>query len=198
MPIGRPPIPISLNEAEKAQLQSIARSLSLPHGMVRRAQIVLACAEGESHVAIAKRLGVSNMTVGKWRRRFHDHGIEGLDDEQRPGRPRTHDDERVAEVINTALQSPPANSTHWSVRALARHTGVSKSTVHRWFRLFNLQPHRQRHFKISNDPFFVDKVQDIVGLYLRPPDHAVVLCVDEKTQIQALERTQPMLPLGLG
>ena len=119
-------------------------------------------------------------------------------DEQCPGRPRTHDDERVAEVINTALQSPPPNASHWSVRALARHTGISKSTVHRWFRLFNLQPHRQRHFKIANDPFFVDKVQDIVGLYLRSPDHAVVLCVDEKTQIQALERTQPMLPLGLG
>ena len=104
----------------------------------------------------------------------------------------------MAEVINTALQSPPANGTHWSVRALARHTGISKSTVHRWFQSFNLQPHRQRHFKISNDPQFVEKVQDIVGLYLNPPDHAVVLCVDEKMQIQALKRTQPRLPLALG
>ena len=104
----------------------------------------------------------------------------------------------MAEVINTALQSPPANGTHWSVRALARHTGISKSTVHRWFQSFNLQPHRQRHFKISDDPQFVEKVQDIVGLYLNPPDHAVVLCIDEKTQIQALKRTQPRLPLALG
>lgn len=198
MPIGRPPIPIKLNEKEREQLLCMSRSLTLPHGLVRRAQIILACAEGESHVLIAKRLGVSNMTVSKWRRRFHYQGMEGLQDGQRPGRPRTHDDQRVAEVLNTALQSPPAHGTHWSVRALARHTGISKSTVHRWFQLFNLQPHRQRHFKISNDPNFVDKVQDIVGLYLNPPDHAVVLCVNEKTQIQALERTQPMLPLGLG
>ena len=101
-------------------------------------------------------------------------------------------------MLNTALQGPPPTASHWSVRALADHTGISKSTVHRWFQLFNLQPHRQRHFKISNDPFFVDKVHDIVGLYLRPPDHVVVLCVDEETKIQALERTQPMLPLGLG
>ncbi|KKZ13466.1 MAG: hypothetical protein TE42_00370 [Candidatus Synechococcus spongiarum SP3] len=109
--------------------------------------------------------------------------MEGLHDEQRAGRPRIYDAERVAEVLNTALQNPPPNATHWSVRTLAQHTGISKSTVHRWFQLFNLQPHRHRHFKISNDPHFVDKVQDIVGLYLNPPDHAVVLCLDEKTQI---------------
>ena len=120
--------------------------------------------------------------MGKWRPRFHHQGIEGLQDEQRPGRrPRTHDDQRVAQVSNTAWQSPPANGTHGSVRALAQHTGISKSTVHRWFQLFNLQPHRQRHFKLSNDPFFMDKVDDIVDLYLRRPDHAVVLYVNEKT-----------------
>ena len=198
MPVGRPPIPVQLSEGEKEELQCMTRSLKLPHGFVRRAQVILACAEGESHVEIGKRVGVSNVTVGKWRRRFHHQGIEGLQEGQRPGRARTHDDEGVGEVINTALQGPPANATHWSVRTLADHTGISKSTVYRWLQLFNLQPHRQRHFKISNDPRFVDKVQDIVDLYLRPPDHDVVLCVDEKTQIQALERTQPMLPLGLG
>lgn len=198
MPRGRPAAPLALDSNEKDQLLSIARSRSLPHGIVQRARIVLACAEGEPHIAIANRLGVSNMTVGKWRRRYREQGLEGLHDELRSGRPRTHEDERVAEVIDTALRSPPPNATHWSVRAMAEHTGVSKSTVQRWFELFGVQPHRQRHFKLSNDPFFVEKVRDIVGLYLNPPDHAVVLCVDEKTQIQALERTQPLLPLGLG
>ena len=178
---------------------SLANSRSLPHGLVRRAQIVLACARGEANASIARRMGLSNVTVGKWRKRYRMQGIEGLHDELRPGRPRTHDDERVAEVINTALQTkPPDGSTHWSVRTMAAHTGVSKSTVQRWFSLFAVQPHRQRHFKLSNDPFFVEKVRDIIGLYLNPPDHAVVLCVDEKTQVQALNRTQPMLPMGLG
>ena len=195
---GRPVIPLSLKEGEKEELESIAGSRTLPHAKVRRAQIVLACAEGKSQALIAERVGVSHVTVGKWRRRYQDRGIEGLQDEKRPGRPRSYDAQRVAQVLNKALQSRPANGSHWSVRTLAAETGISKSTVHRWFQLFHLQPHRQGHFKISNDPLFVDKVHDIVGLYLRPPDHAVVLCVDEKTQIQALERTQPMLPLGLG
>ncbi len=198
MPRGRPTTPIKLNEHEKDQLLGIARSRSLPHGIVRRAQIVLACADGQTHTAIAQRFGVSNITVGKWRRRYLEQGLEGLHDELRSGRPRTHEDDRVAEVINTALQNRPPNATHWSVRTMAEHTGISKSTVQRWFGLFGVQPHRQRHFKLSNDPFFVEKVRDIVGLYLNPPDHAVVLCVDEKTQIQALERTQPLLPMGLG
>ena len=195
---GRPTTPIRLDCQGRDQLRSIARCRWQPHGMVQRARIVLACAEGESHVAIASRLGISKMTVGKWRRRYLEQGIEGLQEEERPGRPRTHDDERVAEVINTALHSKPPHRTHWSVRAMAEHTGISKSTVHRWFKMFGVQPHRQRHFKISNDPFFVEKVRDIAGLYMNPPDHAVVLYVDEKTQIQALERTQPLLPLGLG
>ena len=190
---GRPTTPIRLDCQGRDQLRSIARSRVQPHGMVQRARIVLACAEGESHVAIASRLGISKMTVGKWRRRYLEQGIEGLQEEERPGRPRTHDDERVAEVINTALHSKPPHRTHWSVRAMAEHTGISKSTVHRWFKMFGVQPHRQRHFKISNDPFFVEKVRDIAGLYMNPPDHAVVLYVDEKTQIQGLERTQPLL-----
>jgi len=198
MPRGRPAAPVALNEEEKSQLLGIARSRALPHGIVRRAQIVLACAEGEPNAAIAKRMKLNPMTVGKWRRRYLECGLEGLHDELRPGRPRAHEDERVAEVINAALQSQPPNATHWSARSMAEHAGVSKSTVQRWFDLFGVQPHRQRHFKLSNDPFFIEKVRDIVGLYLNPPDHAVVLCVDEKSQIQALQRTQPMLPMGLG
>ena len=199
MPRGRPMEPVVLTDDEESQLFSLANSRSLPHGLVQRAQIVPACARGEANASIARRMGLSNATVGKWRKRYRMQGIEGLHDELRSGRPRTHDDERVAEVINTALQTkPPDGSTHWSVRTMAGQTGVSKSTVQRWFSLFAVQPHRQRHFKLSNDPFFIEKVRDIVGLYLNPPDHAVVLCVDEKTQVQALNRTQPLLPMGLG
>jgi putative transposase len=198
MPRGRPVTPIELDENEETRLLSLARSRTLPHGLVQRAQIVLACAAGEPNSSIAKRMNLTNATVGKWRKRYQQFGIEGLHDELRAGRPRTHDDERVAEVINTALQTKPAGGTHWSVRTMAKETGISKSTVQRWFDLFAVQPHRQHHFKISNDPFFIEKVRDIVGLYLNPPDHAVVLCVDEKTQVQALQRTQPMLPMGLG
>ena len=190
--------PIVLNHDEKSQLLSLAQSRALPHGLVQRAQIVLACAEGEPGNAIAARLRLNKNTVAKWRKRYAEYGLEGLHDELRAGRPRSHDDERVAEVINTALQSTPAAGTHWTLRAMAEHTGVSKSTVQRWFNLFGVQPQRQRTFKLSTDPFFIEKVRDIVGLYLNPPDHAVVLCVDEKTQVQALERTQPLLPLGLG
>ncbi len=198
MPRGRPVAPIVLNDNEKLQLLSLANSRALPYGLVRRAQIILACADGEANSSIAKRLKLTNYTVGKWRRRYRELGIEGLHEELRAGRPRSLEDERVAEVINKALNSRPPAHTHWSVRSMAEHTGVSKSTVQRWFTLFGVQPHRQRHFKLSNDPFFIEKVRDIVGLYLNPPDHAMVLCVDEKTQVQALNRTQPMLPMGLG
>ena len=198
MPRGRALPELTLSDDERSQLLAIARSRSLPHGIVRRAEIVLASADGETNKAISKRLKLNQLTVGKWRRRYLEEGIEGLHDELRPGRPRSLDDERVAEVINTALQGPPPHATQWTVRAMAEQTGISKSTVQRWFELFGVQPHRQKTFKLSNDPFFVEKVRDIVGLYLNPPDCAVVLCVDEKTQIQALERTQPLLPLGLG
>ena len=142
------------------------------------------------------RLGISKMTVGKWRRRDLEQGIEGLREKERPGDPRTHDDERVAKVSNTALHSKPLQGTDWSVRTMARHRGISKSTVHRWFKMFGVRPHGQGHFKIANNPFFVEKVHDIMGLYMNSPNHAVVPCVDEKTQIQTLERTQPLLPLG--
>ena len=193
-----PATPIVLDDRQRSDLASLTRSRSLPHRLVQRAQIVLACADGEPGAAIARRLGVNKNTVSKWRKRYAERGIEGLHDELRPGRPRSHGDERVAEVINAALQTRPAHRTQWSVRAMEEHTGVSKSTVQRWFKLFGVQPHRQRSFRLSNDPFFVERVRDVVGLYLNPPDKAVVLCVDEKSQIQALERHQPVLPMGLG
>ncbi len=190
--------PITLDADERSQLSSLANSRSLPHGLVRRAQIVLACADGEAGNSIAERMNLNKNTVVKWRKRYLEQGLQGLHDELRAGRPRSHGDERVAEIINTALQSQPKGATHWTTRSMAEHGGVSKSTVQRWFDLFGVQPHRQRTFKLSTDPFFIEKVRDIVGLYLNPPDNAVVLCVDEKTQVQALQRTQPMLPLGLG
>ena len=199
MPTGRPMAPLELSADEASQLQSLAGSRTLPHSIVQRAQIVLACAAGETNTAVAKRFAVRGSTVGKWRQRYLDLGIEGLHDELRPGRPRTYEDDQVAEVINRALQTKPADgSTHWSARSLAAATGISKTTVHRWLQIFSVQPHRQKTFKLSTDPFFVEKVRDIVGLYLNPPDKAMVLCVDEKTQIQALDRTQPLLPMGLG
>jgi len=199
MAVGRPMPPLVLSDDEVQQLQSVANSRSLPHSIVQRSQIVLACAAGETNTAISKRMGLTAMTVAKWRKRYLDLGLEGLHDELRPGRPRTYEDDKVAEEINRALQSKPADgSTQWTARSLAAATGISKSTVHRWLQTFSLQPHRQKSFKLSNDPFFVEKVRDIVGLYLNPPDKAVVLCVDEKTQIQALDRTQPLLPMGLG
>ena len=188
----------------KALLEhSDPRTLFAPDGLMSQLQkqvveAVLACADGQSNAAVAESMGLNPMTVGKWRQRYCQQGIEGLQDRPRCGSPRIYDDEKVAEVINIALQSKPPNATHWSVRSMAEHTGISKSTVQEWFNQFGIQPHRQRHFKLSNDPLFVEKVRDIVGLYMNPPDHAVVLCVDEKTQVQALQRTQPMLPMGLG
>jgi putative transposase len=172
-----------LIDEERTQLLSVATSRSLPHTLVRRARTILACAEGDANSAIAERVGLSEATGGKWRTRYLERGIEGLHDQLRSARPRMNDEERVAEVIDTALQSPPADGSHWSVRTLAEQTGVSKNTVRRGFQLFGIQPHRQRHFKLSNDPFFIETVRDIVGSYLNPPDHAFVLCVDEKTQV---------------
>lgn len=199
MPRGRAPtLTVQLSETERAELQRIRRSPSMPAGLVRRAEIVLRSAAGETHRAIATAVGVSLPLVSHWRRRFRDHRLAGLYDAPRPGRPRTHDDEEVARLLRTTLRTRPPDATHWSVRTVAAKTGISKSTVQRYFALFGVQPHRTRHFKLSTDPFFVDKVRDIVGLYLHPPEHAVVLCVDEKSQIQALERTQPILPMGLG
>ena len=156
--------PIVLNQDEKSQLLSLAQSRTLPHGLVQRARIVLACAEGEPGNAIAERLRLNKNTVAKWRKRYVEQGLEGLHDELRAGRPRSHDDDRVAEIINTALQSTPADGTHWTLRTLAESTGVSKSTVQRWFTRFGIHPQRPRTFKVSTDPFFIEKVRDSVGL----------------------------------
>jgi transposase len=165
---------------------------------VTRARIVLAAATGEPNSEIAKRLQLTRATIGKWRARFLERRINGLYDELRPGKPRTIDDERVAELIKTTLHTKPADgSTHWSVRAVAAQTSISPTSVHRYFKLLGLQPHRSETFKLSTDAFFIEKLRDVVGLYLNP-ENALVLCVDEKSQCQALERTQPMLPMGLG
>ena len=198
MAVGRPRAEVVLSAEEHAQLTVLAASRSLPHAMVARAQLVLWAAQGENSTVIAERLGWSMPTVGKWRQRFVEQRIAGLHDELRPGRPRRYGDQQVAQLINRVLHSKPDNATHWSVRSVAEATGVSKSTVARYFALFGLQPHRSKSFKLSTDPFFVEKVRDVVGLYLNPPDKALVLCVDEKSQVQALERTQPVLPMGLG
>jgi len=187
-----------LTDVERDALERIARSRSALHGLVRRTKIILASADGETNTSIARRLGIANPTVCHWRNKWFDQGIAGLYGEARPGRPRTHDDAAVANLLRTVLKTKPSAGTHWTVRSAAQATGLSKSTVARMFALFGVQPHRAKSFQLSTDPLFVDKVRDIVGLYLNPPDHAVVLCVDEKSQIQALERTQPVLPLGLG
>lgn len=199
MPIGRPVPPVVLSSETRAELEAMTRSRSLPASLVRRSQIVLLAAQGLSNIAIAERVGLSNASVGLWRQRFLAQGLMGLYDEPRPGGPRRISDERVAVLLRKTLKTPPpGGATHWTCRTIAVETQLSKSTVHRVWRAFGLQPHRQKSFKLSTDPFFVEKVRDIVGLYLNPPDHALVLCVDEKTQVQALDRTQPVLPLGLG
>ena len=189
---------VVLSDEQQKQLESFAASRSLPHAQVERAKIILKAASGMQNIQIAEELSTSRETVWKWRKRFVERGIEGLYDELRPGRPRSIEDERLAELIRKTLQTKPEGSTHWSCRTMAEAIGVSKSTVQRIWNSFGLQPHRQRHFKLSNDPFFVEKVRDIVGLYLNPPENAMVLCGDEKSQCHALEQTQPMLPIGLG
>lgn len=199
MRTGRPQtFTLTLTAQERAQLMALANSRALAHSLVQRATIILQSAEGASNVAVAKRVGVSVPLVSHWRRRYRDHGLAGLYDAPRTGRPRTHDDDAVATLLQKVVQTKPPHATHWTVREVAARTGISKSTVQRYFALFGVQPHRTRTFKLSPDPFFVEKVRDIIGLYLNPPDHALVLCVDEKSQIQALERSQPGLPLGLG
>ena len=198
MASGRPKLPVVLSEADRLQLTSVANSRSLPHGLVVRARLVLMAADGLPNSAISQKLGLSQQSVCLWRRRYREGGIQGLYDELKPGRPRSVSDEMVASLVRKTLQTKPKDGTHWTIRSIARETRLSRPTVHRVWQAFGLQPHRQRHFKLSTDPFFVEKVRDIVGLYLSPPEDAVVLCVDEKSQIQALERTQPMLPTGLG
>jgi transposase len=193
---GPKAVAIELREAEREPLEQWSRRRRTASGLATRSRIVLAAAAGESNARIAQRLGVSRPTVTKWRARFAAQRLDGLLDEPRPGRPRTVSDIKVEEVIVRALESPPPDGgTHWSTRQMAQVAGVSQATVSRVWRAFGLQPHRVEHWKLSKDPLFVEKVIDIVGLYLDPPERAVVLCVDEKSQIQALDRTAPTLPM---
>jgi putative transposase len=198
MKAGRPKTPIILSHQEHAQLKSMVCSRSLAHGLVTRARIVLMAAQGATNREISEKVDLSPQMVCKWRQRYLQQGLSGLHDELRPGRPRSISDEKVAFLIRKTLNTKPKDGTHWTIRSIAKETKLSRPTVHRIWKAFGLQPHRQRHFKLSTDPFFVEKVRDIVGLYLNPPDKAMVLCVDEKSQIQALDRTQPLLPMGLG
>jgi len=189
---------IELSEAERVELEARSRRRKIARADATRAGIVLCAADGMTNVAIAERLGITRLTVATWRKRFAEKRLEGLVDEPRPGAPRKIGDDKVAQVVTTTLEAMPTDATHWSTRAMAKASGVSTSTVHRIWRAFSLQPHRSQTFKLSSDPLFVEKVRDIVGLYLDPPERALVLCVDEKTQIQALDRTQPLLPMRPG
>jgi transposase len=185
-----------LTDGEREQLERWTRRRTSAQALALRSRIVLACAEGGNNTRVAEQLGVSVPTVRKWRGRFAADRLDGLVDEPRPGRPRTVSDDRVEDVLVKALESaPPDGGTHWSTRQMAAATGVSQSTVSRIWRAFGLQPHRVEHWKLSKDPLFVEKVRDIVGVYLDPPERAVVLCVDEKSQIQALDRSAPSLPM---
>jgi transposase len=190
--------PLILSDEERADLRALASRRKTAQALALRARIVLACAEGNQNKEVAAKLGVVEMTVGKWRRRFVEDRLEGLRDGPRPGAPRTVDDARIEATISKTLESLPKDATHWSSRGMAKESGLSASSVQRIWRAFGLQPHRMETFKLSTDPDFVAKVRDVVGLYVSPPQHAVVLCVDEKSQIQALDRSQPMLPMRPG
>jgi transposase len=198
MRTGRPKQPLIVTEEERARLESLAHRARSQALLARRARVVLACAEGLDNKAVAKKLRCSLGMVGKWRSRFLDARLEGLYDEPRPGAPRKVSDDQVETVVVRTLESTPRGQTPWSTRGLAKATGLSRMTISRIWHAFGLQPHRADTFKLSPDPQLVEKVRDIVGLYMNPPDHALVLCVDEKSQIQALDRTQPLLPLRPG
>jgi len=195
---GRPVEALILSADERGYLERQVRRHRVTRSLSERCRIVLRCADGLQSKQVAAELGVSEHTVGKWRRRFVSDRIDGLLDEPRTGRPRSIDDDAVAAVIERTLQTLPADATHWSIRSMAAATGHSHTTIRRMWNAFGLQPHRAETFKLSSDPLFVDKVRDIVGLYLSPPTHALVLCVDEKSQIQALDREQPVLPMMPG
>jgi transposase len=190
--------PVTVTPEERETLERWARRPKTAQALAQRARLVLACAAGRPNTAVAAALRVSPPTVGKWRRRFLAKRLDGLLDEPRPGAPRTITDAAVERVLTRTLETRPAAATHWSTRAMAQACGLSRSTVHRIWHAFALQPHRTEAFKLSTDPLFIEKVRDIVGLYLHPPDKALVLCVDEKAQIQALDRTQPLLPMRPG
>jgi transposase len=188
-------VPVELSDAERAQLESWTRRRTSAQALALRSRIVLLAAEGHNHREIARELGIDRNTVAKWRSRFVEHRLDGLTDEPRPGRPRMITDEQVEEVIVRTLETTPKDATHWSTRSMAAEVGLTQSAVLRIWKAFGLQPHRQETWKLSKDPLFIDKVRDVVGLYLNPPERAVVLCVDEKSQIQALDRSAPILPM---
>jgi transposase len=187
--------PVELSSDERAQLESWSRRRTSAQSLALRSRIVLLAADGLKNTEIAGELGVHRNMVAKWRSRFLEHRLDGLTDEPRPGRPRTVTDEQVEHVVVKTLESTPKHATHWSTRSMAREVGLTQSAVQRIWKAFGLQPHRQDSWKLSKDPLFIDKVRDVVGLYLNPPERAVVLCVDEKSQIQALDRTAPILPM---
>lgn len=186
---------IELTDGELAQVERWSRRPSSAQALALRSRIVLLAGEGLNNTEIAARLGVAVSSVRKWRKRFAEHRLDGLTDEPRPGRPRTVTDDQVEEVITKTLETTPRDATHWSTRSMAAEAGLTQSAVQRIWKAFGLAPHRQESWKLSKDPQFIDKVRDVVGLYLNPPERAVVLCVDEKSQIQALDRTAPILPM---
>src|ERR1700681_1142609 len=198
MRTGRPKQPLILTREERERLESLAHRARSQALLARRARVVLACAEGLANDTVARKLRCSVGMVGKWRSRFLKQRLEGLYDEPRPGAPRTVSDAQVEQVVIRTLESTPRGQTHWSTRGLAQATGLSRMTISRIWHAFGLQPHRTETFKLSPDPLLIDKVRDIVGLYMNPPDHALVFCVDEKSQIQALDRTAPLLPMRPG
>ena len=195
---GRALSELTLSASENNTLVEWKRRAKTSQALALRARIILACAHGASNTEVARSLRITKQTVGKWRSRFLQHRLDGLLDEPRPGTPRRLDDARIEQLVATTLNERPRDATHWSSRSLANKLGVSQSTVSRVWRAFGLQPHRAETFKLSSDPLFIEKVRDIVGLYLNPPLNAIVLCVDEKSQIQALDRTQPLLPMAPG
>src|SRR6266446_1673864 len=198
MRTGRPKQALSLTEEEQDRLQSLAHRARSKPLLARRARVVLACGEGLDNKTVARKVRASLGMVGKWRARFLQARLEGLYDEPRPGAPRKVTDAQVEQVVVQTLESTPRGETHWSTRGLAKASGLSRMTISRIWRAFGLQPHRTDIFELSPDPWLIEKVRDIVGLYMNPPDHALVFCVDEKSQIQALDRTQPLLPLRPG
>ncbi len=197
MALGRPTKPLNVSAEEKEKLTLLARRPKSSQATAMRARIVLGCDDGLSNSAVARKLNITGATVCKWRERFRVNRLEGLLDEPRPGAPRSISDAKVEAVITQTLESMPTNCTHWSTRLMAQRTGLSQTAIVRIWRAFGLQPHRVENFKFSKDPQFVEKVRDIVGLYMNPPEHAMVLCVDEKSQkYRLLNRTQPILPLA--
>lgn len=198
MRTGRPLTPLSVTVEDRAQLVAWSKRPKTAQALAMRSRIILLAADGLSNTVIASRLHTMQHTVSKWRRRYLESGLDGLLDEPRPGTSHKLSDRDVESVLALTLESTPADATHWSTRSMAKRVGLSRNSIHRIWQAFSLAPHRSETFKLSKDPLFIDKVRDIVGLYLAPPERALVLCVDEKSQIQALDRTAPLLPMRPG